>query len=249
MNADDAQEQLVDKLRSGDYDGVIKSAQDTSSKTGADQMCLGEDGSIAKADPTKAYKHIHKARNAQAAQMAQAQIPVESEDDDLRKLREARKAQLQTESSFRRQGHGYLRELANECEFIGVVKPHERAVVLLDEGGSAASEVSDALAGLAKKHLEAQFCRIPIDKAGLLQTVVDLDEGLPIIFVLKHGAVRMSLAPRRLFEFSSASSPMFSRHLQRLLRSVGAIGSGEEKGSSDSEPDSGEEEQRRRRRR
>lgn len=249
MNKDDAQEQLVDKMRGGNYDDVFKSAMETSEKAGCEQMCLGGDGSITKADPTKAFKNIQQARQAQAAQIAEAQAPVYNEDEELQKLRAARKAALQTEQNYRRQGHGVLKELANEFEFIGVVKPHERAVVLLDEGGSTATEVGDALGELAKKHLEAQFCRIPLDKAGLLGYCVNIDEGLPMIYILKHGEVRMALPPRRLFEYSSASSPLFARNLQRLLRSCGAIGSGEDKGSSDEDYDSEEEDKQRRRRR
>merc|ERR1712232_1405625 len=97
------------------------------------------------------------------------------------------------------------------------------------------------------KHVEAQFCHLELEKAGILSAILDLDEGLPVVFVLKHGQVTRALPPAQLFQFSSASSPMFAKHLASMLRRVGGIGSGTNT-NSDSECDSEEEDRRRRRR-
>merc|ERR1712232_1351104 len=110
-----------------------------------------------------------------------------------------------------------------------------------------APELVEAMEKLCKKHVEAQFCHLEYTKAGLISSMVDLDEGLPVVFVLKHGKVTCALPPARLFEFSSASSPMFTKHLGSMLRRVGGIGSGTNT-NSDSECDSEEEDRRRRRR-
>ena len=48
------------------------------------------------------------------------------------------------------------------------------------------------------KHVEAQFCHLEYTKAGLISAMVDLDEGLPVVFILKHGKVTHALPPARL---------------------------------------------------
>eukprot|EP00414_Alexandrium_minutum_P003851 CAMPEP_0113818336 /NCGR_PEP_ID=MMETSP0328-20130328/189_1 /TAXON_ID=39455 /ORGANISM="Alexandrium minutum" /LENGTH=233 /DNA_ID=CAMNT_0000786271 /DNA_START=65 /DNA_END=766 /DNA_ORIENTATION=+ /assembly_acc=CAM_ASM_000350 len=216
--SEDAQEALADKLRSGEYGDVVTTAQ----KAAEAQLCLQSGGGITKADPYTAF-----------AGLAQAQAPLEDPDDELRRIREARKAQLRDEHAWRRQGHGQLRELANEREFIEAIKPHERAVVLLDDGRSAAADdVNCALTKIAKAHLEAQFCRLSADRAFFLTQMVEL-EGLPTLFLLRNGEVTGHLPPSRLFEYSSASSPLFGGHLVRLLHRAGVLMDTD--GGSDSE--------------
>merc|ERR1712187_206911 len=91
-----------------------------------------------------------------------------------------------------------------------------------------------ALDNLAKKHVEAQFCSMEVEKAGIMSAILNLDEGLPVLFICKYGEVTSMLTPARLFEFSSAPSPLFGKHLASLLRKFGGIGSGVPDANSDS---------------
>jgi len=219
---DDAAEALTDKLRSGEYSEVVAAAQSAAEA----QMCLQPGGGITKANPFTAFA-------GQSQIQAQAQVPAEDPDDELRRIRMARLAKLRDEQTWKRQGHGQLRELAGEREFVEAIGPHERVIVLLDGGQRAvADDVRRSLERLAKAHLEALFCWLPVDKAFFLTRMVEL-EGLPTIFVLKDGQVSGHLPPSRLFEYASASSPLFAGHLVRLLHRVGAVTSTE--GASDSE--------------
>merc|ERR1712232_1016781 len=175
--------------------------------------------------------------------------PEPDEDDELQKIRAARIKQMQEAHRLLTQGHGKLRELNNEADFIGVVRPRERAVVLLSDENRdrTVPYVTRALEEIAKKHIEAQFCHLELAKAGILAHMVNLDEGLPVVYVCKYGEVTCALTPARLFEMSSASSPMFKRHLASILRKVGGIGSGADDANSDSGVDEDEQEDRRRR--
>merc|ERR1712032_307564 len=174
------------------------------------------------------------------------------EEDELSKLRKARLQEMQQESEWRKQGHGTLRELADEREFVKSVAHHERAVVFLDGDSNAqvaSDEVHAALGRIAGKHIEAQFWRLSADKAFFLTHMVEL-EGYPAIFVLKHGKVVKHLPPSQLFEFSSSTSPLFPRHLNQLLRRAGAIAKVEEEASnSEDDEELRQEEERRRLRR
>merc|ERR1712217_422731 len=119
----------------------------------------------------------------------------------------------------------------DEKSFVEAIQPHERVVALLDDESSAvADDVRRCLESLAKKHLEALFCRLPADKAVFLTHMVEL-EGLPTIFVLRDGQVTRHLPPARLFEYASASSPLFKGHLVRLLHTADAVTSND-KGSN-----------------
>jgi len=230
--ADNDAESLLDKLRSGEYSDVIKTAQQASESKAQAQLCLQADGSVARGDPSTAFRG-----------MRAAPAPVDEKEDEWQRLRAARMARLRDEDTWRRQGHGKLRELADEREFVEAIRPHERAVALLDDGRSAvADDVRGALESLAKCHMETLFCRLPADRAMFLTHMVEL-EGLPTIFVLRDGAVRRHLPPSRLFEYASASSPLFKGHLARLLQKVDAVTS-DDKGSSSEE----EEEKHERRR-
>uniref|UniRef100_A0A7S2MVH3 Phosducin thioredoxin-like domain-containing protein n=1 Tax=Zooxanthella nutricula TaxID=1333877 RepID=A0A7S2MVH3_9DINO len=195
------------------------------------QLCVQAGGGVKKADPHTAF--------AGGASQA-TNLEEDSYEADLRKAREARLAQLKEQQAWRQQGHGSLRELQDEAEFVRIIGPHDRVVVLLDDGREAAAEdVKRALDRLAKSHLEAQFCRLPVERAYFLTTMVQL-EGLPAVFILRDGQVTRHLPPSRLFEFASASSPLFPGHLARLLHRTGALLSAE--GASDSEGErSGEE--------
>lgn len=227
---DDHAEGLVDKLKGGDYKDMVKTAQSAhDAQQAAQQLCLDAAGGVSKASPYTAF-----------AGMGQQQAPVEDElDVELRRAREARRAQLRAEQTWKQQGHGTLRELRDETEFVEIIGPHERGIMLLDDGRDPAGEdVKRALDRLAKSHMEAQFCSLPADRAHFLTRMVEL-ESLPAIFVLQQGQVTRHLPPRRLFEFASASSPLFKGHLETLLHKVGALLNAE---GSDSEGEGSEDE-------
>jgi len=255
MHADDAHFDMLDKLRHDNFSGMIKQANEAHGQQidqmeqVKDQLCLGSDGSITKANPLTAYRGLGAQRAAAQKPGEPFKAPEPTEDDELKALRARRLAEMQQEKTWRASGHGKLRELNNEADFIGVVQPRERAVVLLSDSmhDKEAPEMVEAMEKLAVKHVEAQFCHLEYSKAGLIGAMVDLDEGLPVVFVLKHGKVTRSMPPGTLFQFSSASSPMFAKHLASMLRRVGGIGSGTNT-NSDSECDSEEEDRRRRRR-
>jgi len=202
----DALESLTDKLRSGEFSDAIAAAQRATEQQG--QLCLQPNGGVKPADPHSAFVAVEAAPE---------------EEDELMRLRRERKAQLQKESVWKKQGHGSLRELVSEKEFVETIAPHERALVLLDDGHTSAGEVCrKVLARLAAKHLEAQFCWLPAERAFFLTQMVDL-QGLPTIFVLSYGEVTRHLPPSQLFCYSSASSPLFPKHLRTLLHRSGAI--------------------------
>ncbi|CAE7942310.1 Txndc9 [Symbiodinium necroappetens] len=209
----DEVESLVDKLRSGQFSDAISAAQRATEAQ--EQMCLRPDGTVKKADPLSAFVHVASAPPGSES--------VGPDDDELKKLREARKAQLQKESLWKKQGHGSLRELADEKEFVETIAPHEQALLLLDDGRSPAGEECRKVLGrLAGKHLETQFCWLSADRAFFLTQMVDL-EALPTIFALRYGEVVRHLPPSRLFAYSSASSPLFPRHLSKALYSINMI--------------------------
>mmetsp|Transcript_60931 Transcript_60931/g.132169 ORF Transcript_60931/g.132169 Transcript_60931/m.132169 type:complete len:221 (-) Transcript_60931:126-788(-) len=219
---ENASEALIDQLRGGDFGDVLAAASSASEA----QLCVKPDGGVGKADPHKAFV------GGQAPQVE------ESADDELRRLREARLAQIKEESTWRQQGHGKLRELVDEHEFVEAIRPHARAIVLLDDGRPGAGEqVHEALVKLAKVHLEAQFLRLHSERAYWLTEMVDL-EGFPAVFVLRDGQVTRHLSPSHLFAYASASSPLFTGHLAKLLYRVGGLTT-PEAGSDSEDEDEG----------
>lgn len=230
----DNNEALVDQLRSDNFDGVVAAAMDAA-QGATEQLCMMQDGSVGRADP---YTVSARPGPQQAAE--------DDAEAELRRMREARKKQLQNEQMWKAQGHGKLRELHDEREFLEAIKPHERVVTLLDDGHSAAGdEVRAALEKAAPSHLETFFCYLPADRAFFLTHTVEL-EGLPAIFTLQSGQVRRHLPPSKLFEYASATSPLFKKHLLRLLHRVGSLTTTDGGGSSGSEDDEEAEEKRRR---
>lgn len=239
-----AQEGLVDKLRGGDYGDLIASAQKghhaqqaaaemmaAKANGPATDLCVTERG-VVQADPhTAFYKGPAPQSNYDDDKI--------SYEDDLKKMRAARIKEMQDEKRWKKLGHGELRELEDEKEFLFAIRPHERAVVLLDDGRPAGADVQQALVRLAKRHVETQFCRLPAGKAFFLTQMVEL-EGLPAVFIVEEGKVKKQLTPEILFEFSSASSPLFVKHLARALHRVGGITDAEAPSSAeeDEEEDS-----------
>jgi len=229
---DDDAEALVDKLKGGDYAEVIKTAQSAADA----QLCLRPDGSLAHRAPHTAFAGLAAMQASAAATTAEAPAQkAEDEEDELTRLRKARMAQMRDEQVWRTQGHGNLRELADEREFVEAIKPHARAVVLLDDELQESAEgVRRALERLSRKHLEAQFCRLRADRAVFLTRMVEI-EGYPAIFVLRDGMVTRHLPPDLLFQYSSSTSPLFTGHLAKLLLRVDALTSAEEAEGSASE--------------
>ena len=87
----DALESLTDKLRSGEFSEAIAAAQRATEQTEqTSQLCLQADGGVKRADPHYAFVGVETA-------------PVD-EEDELTRLRRERKAQLQKESVWKKQG-------------------------------------------------------------------------------------------------------------------------------------------------
>lgn len=230
----DNNEALVDQLRNDNFDPVVGAAMDAAMGA-TEQLCVQQDGSVGRADP---YSVSCRPGPSQAAE--------DDEEAQLRKMREARMQQLRNEQKWKAQGHGALRQLADEREFLEAIKPHERVITLLDDGHSTAGEeVRGVLEKIAPSHLETFFCYLPANRAFFLTHTVEL-EGLPAIFTLHNGQVRRHLPPSTLFEYASATSPLFKKHLLRLLHRIGSLTTTDGGGSSGSDDDEEAEEKRRR---
>merc|ERR1712232_799049 len=107
--------------------------------------------------------------------------------------------------------------MGDEAEFVQIIGPHERGIVLLDDERSPQAEfVRRALLRLSKIHLEAQFCRLRSERAHFLTQMVEL-EALPTIFVTNHGQVTRHLPPSIIFENCSSNSPLLAANIARLL--------------------------------
>eukprot|EP00930_Biecheleria_cincta_P102204 TRINITY_DN93899_c0_g1_i1.p1 TRINITY_DN93899_c0_g1~~TRINITY_DN93899_c0_g1_i1.p1 ORF type:complete len:209 (+),score=45.13 TRINITY_DN93899_c0_g1_i1:52-627(+) len=146
------------------------------------------------------------------------------EQDELRRLRADRIKEMQKEQVWRQSGQGSLRELEDEIEFMEVLQPRERGVVLIFDGASdLRAELLEVFEELAEKCVETQFCHLELENAGLLAHAVDLDEGVPVVFVLSHGKLTTSLPPSKLFELGAVTSSKFRQHIRSLLQSLGAI--------------------------
>lgn len=83
----DALESLTDKLRSGEFSDAIAAAQRATEQQG--QLCLQPNGGVKRADPHSAFVAVEAAPE---------------EEDELMRLRRERKAQLQKESVWKKQG-------------------------------------------------------------------------------------------------------------------------------------------------
>eukprot|EP00933_Yihiella_yeosuensis_P017013 TRINITY_DN14337_c3_g8_i1.p1 TRINITY_DN14337_c3_g8~~TRINITY_DN14337_c3_g8_i1.p1 ORF type:complete len:257 (-),score=62.65 TRINITY_DN14337_c3_g8_i1:56-826(-) len=241
----DASEALIDKLRSDDFSGAVAAAQTAANsameaQSQLSELCLRADGRVTRADPLSAFVAPEPPPTA------------EDPDEELRKIREARKKQMQEEKSWREQGHGSLMELKDEREWVEQLGPHERSLVLLDDAATDAGKACHkALTRIARAHLEAQFWSLHPERAKFLTTMVELD-GFPAIFVLHKGEVTRHLPPSIIFQYSSASSPLFPSHLTKLLFIAGAITDPENDGEAEEQADSEQSEEedswRRRRR-
>mmetsp|Transcript_30771 Transcript_30771/g.95687 ORF Transcript_30771/g.95687 Transcript_30771/m.95687 type:complete len:209 (+) Transcript_30771:29-655(+) len=179
-----------------------------------------------------------EASDRRSARPAESTGDREQDDvDELQQIRAARIAQMKQEREWRESGHGELRELADEVEFMDVMQPRARGVLLIcDRGAHASSEqLLQILEDLARRHVEAQFCHLELENAGLLAHAVDLDEGVPVVMVVKHGKVAQSLPPSKLFARAAATSPKFRRHFVALLKQAGCIDADAKDEESDSE--------------
>merc|ERR1712187_397205 len=143
---------------------------------------------------------------------------------------------MKQEHEWLEAGQGRLRELADEIEFMDVLQPRERGVCLLCDGAAERySDLLDLFERLAKQHIGTQFCHLELENAGVLVHAVDLDHGVPVVFVTHHGKVTTSLTPPVLFERGSASSPKFRAHVLKLLWNAGAMDLSDAHADSDSD--------------
>ena len=215
----DALEALTDQLKSGEFSEAIAVAQRASEQQQElRELCVRPSGLVARGDPHTAF----------------VQPVALDEEAELLRLRRERRAQLQRESAWKGQGHGFLKELKDEKEFVESIAPHESAVVLLDDGNAACQVCRKWLARWAPQHLEAHFCFLKAENAFFLTQMIHL-EALPTLFVLSYGEVTKHLPPSQLFCHASASSPLFPKHFQSLLHRSGVIQQPEEIDSEDSD--------------
>lgn len=93
--------------------------------------------------------------------------------NDFEKLRETRLKQLkklqQQKQNWLSQGHGEHTELSDEKEFFDVSKKSENIVCLFYKDDSPRSKIADHhLKILAKKHIEAKFCKLNVERCPFL---------------------------------------------------------------------------------
>merc|ERR1719305_1184193 len=104
------------------------------------------------------------------------QVVADSASTELDALRAARLRQLRNEAKMKenwvRQGHGEYREIENERAFFSDIEHHERTVCLLysDER----DELHEALATLARQHLETMVFRLQEQRAHYMMSMLDL---------------------------------------------------------------------------
>jgi len=222
--ADEQQEALVDKLRGGDFNQLIDGSLQMMEKQmeQEQQLCLTADGGVYKGNPLetrgKPSQNVAKENNdPDSAGRLDA--------DDLESIRRARIEEMKREKlmkdHWRSQGHGRYREIENERSFFTEVGPHERAVcVVHGDNDDLGNDLHTELGALAESHLETAFLRLRESKAHFMLQMLDL-EGLPSIFILRHGKVTTSIGPSVLRRCTTSAS------VRRLLWSHDVLGVGD----------------------
>jgi len=227
VRAYEEQEALVDKLRGGDFDQLVDGSMQMMEKQleqQQDALCLGADGEVYKGNPLEvrgtSSQNVSKENNGQ-----EMDAPERLGMDDLEKIRLARIEEMKKEKLMRdhwkAQGHGRYREIENERTFFKEVGPHERAVCLIHEDNDdLGNHLHTELGALAESHLETAFLRLRESKAHFMVQMLDL-EGLPSLFILRHGKVTESVGPSALRRCKTSAS------VRRLLWSHDVLGVGD----------------------
>lgn len=178
------------------------------------------------------------------------------EDSDLLALRRNRMEQMRREKlmheEWRKKNHGKLNLLADEKQFFTDVKQHERSILVIHpntpqyaiDGTAGTNRISasdkcrfmEFLPPLANKHLETMFFHLHAEKARTLMMFLDLGgEGLPVLYILRHGEVICRISQSLLED-----PEMTSAKLEKLLIARDAFGFGARWGGDDSDRSDGE---------
>ncbi|KAH0562757.1 thioredoxin domain-containing protein 9 [Cotesia glomerata] len=111
------------------------------------------------------------------------------DSDDLEKLREKRLKELKQihhqKQTWIAAGHGEYNEIYNEKEFFEVSKKSQNIVCLFYKDDSPRCKIVDEhFKGLAKKHVEARFCKLNVERAPFLTERLKI-RVIPTIAIVK----------------------------------------------------------------
>ena len=132
-----------------------------------------------------------------AAEVIEDQLDAEidlldhTDADDLDRLREKRLRQLKKQAEQKREllahGHGQYIEVTDEKEFFAQCKDTARVVCHFSMDSTFRCKIVDKhLAVLARKHVEAKFVKVNVDKSPFLCERLNV-RVLPTIVVFKNG--------------------------------------------------------------
>ncbi|XP_067137910.1 thioredoxin domain-containing protein 9 [Centruroides vittatus] len=136
----------------------------------------------------------------QAAKIVEEKLDEEIEkmermdEDDLEALRRRRLEELKKQEKLKREwlskGHGEYDEIAEEKEFFDICKKSENVVCHFYKPSTFRCQIVDKhLSILAKKHIEAKFCKLNVERAPFLTDRLKI-RILPTIALCKNGKVK-----------------------------------------------------------
>ncbi|XP_026461852.1 thioredoxin domain-containing protein 9-like [Ctenocephalides felis] len=136
----------------------------------------------------------------QTAKVVEQQIESEIERldnldlDDIEKLREQRLKELKRQSQQKQQwlsmGHGEYSELADEKEFFEVTKKSKDIVCHFYRDSTDRCKIVDMhLKNIAKKHIEAKFCKINVERCPFLTERLRI-KVIPTIALIKDSVTK-----------------------------------------------------------
>ncbi|XP_026461849.1 thioredoxin domain-containing protein 9-like [Ctenocephalides felis] len=136
----------------------------------------------------------------QTAKVVEQQIESEIERldnldlDDIEKLREQRLKELKRQSQQKQQwlsmGHGEYSELADEKEFFEVTKKSKDIVCHFYRDSTDRCKIVDMhLKIIAKKHIEAKFCKINVERCPFLTERLRI-KVIPTIALIKDSVTK-----------------------------------------------------------
>ncbi|GAB6020298.1 Thioredoxin domain-containing protein 9 [Chamberlinius hualienensis] len=137
---------------------------------------------------------------ATAAKIVEDQIDAEMEQlekmdsKELENLRRRRIEEMKKQSSKRQEwltkGHGEFSEISNEKEFFNICKDSENVVCHFHRDSTFRCKIVDKhLSLLAKKHVEARFIKLSVDKAPFLVERLKI-KVLPTIVLVKDAKTK-----------------------------------------------------------
>lgn len=133
----------------------------------------------------------------QAAKIVEDQLDKEIEkidkmdDDSFEALRQKRLEELKKQERLKKEllhkGHGEYSEITEEKEFFDICKKSENVICHFYRPSTFRCKIVDEhLSLLAKKHIEAKFCKLNVEKAPFLTDRLKI-KILPTIVLCKNG--------------------------------------------------------------